>query len=97
MGGGGGILSPITELLFGSAPSPEPIIYQAPEPIQPVKTETAPSPSQAQASAETAAENAVAKEAERRRKAKGVLSTIVTGMKGDTSIAPILKQTLGGV
>ena len=88
MGGGGGILSPITELLFGSTPDPEPIIFQAPAAIQTAKTETA---------AETAGENAAAKEAARRRKAKGVLSTIVTGAKGDTSVAPTLKQTLGGV
>jgi len=94
VGGGGGILSPITELLFGSTPEPEPIIFQAPSAIQTAKVA---SPAEAQAAAETAGENAAAKEAARRRKAKGVLSTIVTGAKGDTSIAPTLKQTLGGV
>lgn len=50
----------------------------------------------AQASAETAGENAVIKEAERRRRAKGALASIVTGPRGDTSAAPVLKQTLGG-
>jgi hypothetical protein len=87
-------------LLFGSTPDPEPIIFQAPAAIQTAKTETtetAASPAEAQTNAETAAENAAAKEAQRRRKAKGVLSTIVTGAKGDTSVAPTLKQTLGGV
>jgi hypothetical protein len=78
-------------LLFGSTPDPEPIIFQAPSAIQ-AEAQTA-----AQTAAETAGENAAAKEAERRRKAKGVLSTIVTGAKGDTSVAPTLKQTLGGV
>ena len=81
-------------MLFGSTPEPDPIIFQAPSAIQ---TETAASPAEAQTAAETAGENAAAKEAARRRKAKGVLSTIVTGAKGDTSIAPTLKQTLGGV
>lgn len=97
MGGGGGILGPITEFLFGSTPDPEPIIFQAPAAIQTAKTETAASPAEAQTAAETAGEKAAAKEAARRRKAKGVLSTIVTGAKGDTSVAPTLKQTLGGV
>jgi len=49
-----------------------------------------------QSSAETAGENAVIKEAERRRRAKGALASIVTGARGDTSAAPVLKQTLGG-
>lgn len=110
MGGGGGIirqllpvLDPVGDMLFGAvAKDPDPIIFN---PV--TKTSAASSSgtsaasssgtSAVQESAETMAENAVIKESERRRKAKGVLSTIVTGAKGDTSIAPTLKQTLGGV
>lgn len=49
------------------------------------------------AQAEEARQNAALKEAERLRKRKGASSTIATGMFGDTSNAPVLKKTLGGV
>lgn len=102
MGGGGGIIrqllpvhDPIGDMLFGAvAKDPDPIIFN---PV--TKTSSAASSSgtsTVQESAETMAENAVIKESERRRKAKGYLASIITGSKGDTSAAPVLKQTLGG-
>ena len=101
MGGGGGIIrqllpvhDPVGDMLFGAvAKDPDPIIFN---PVTKTSAASSSGTSAVQESAETMAENAVIKEAERRRKAKGYLASIVTGSKGDTSAAPVLKQTLGG-
>lgn len=72
---------------------PDPLVL----PTVATKPKTETTTETVQENAETSGENAVAKEAERRRKAKGYLASIVTGSKGDTSAAPVLKQTLGGM
>ena len=66
--------------MFSKPKIPEPIMAPPPPPLP---------------SADTAAQEAAAREAERIRKRKGMASTIKTGPEGLTEAATVLKEKLG--